>query len=142
MLTIENLFTACAPYTLTVYTEAHRPNVRDLAEMVSLATYNGGGYSMLTDPEDGRTAVFMECVGMYAAKHKITEAELANALRDWRLVEEDEQVFTAEEVSAANGLVEALGKLEAAERDAETFFAQHGDSIKTVQARKLDGLTA
>jgi hypothetical protein len=54
--------------------------------MVSLATYtNAAEANHLTDPEDSRSAVFNECVGLYAAKHNITETEPADALRDWRV---------------------------------------------------------
>ena len=119
-------------FTLTAYNNAHRPEVRDLAEMVDLATYNGGRHSMLTDQEDARTAVFNECVSLYAAKRNITDIELANALRDWHLVEEDESTFTAQEVSAANGMAGALEKLEAAERNAEALFVEHGIRINTL----------
>ena len=52
MLNTANLSHSRSPFTLVAYTEVHRADVRDLAEMVSLATYNGGAHSTLEDPED------------------------------------------------------------------------------------------
>ena len=69
--------------TLATYDGAHRPDVRNLAEMISLARYNGGRHSLLNDPEDRCAMAFDECVKLYVAKHNITEVELADASRDW-----------------------------------------------------------
>lgn len=118
--------------SLATYNTAHRADVRDLAEMVDAATTGTTAALHLTDPEDSRSAVFNECVNLYAIKHNISEVELADALRDWNRIDPDateldevqaayKQVValgSVEEVQAANALVAALGSFEAAERDA------------------------
>lgn len=75
------------PLTLAVYNGAHRPDVRNLAEMISLVKYNGGGHSLLDDPEDRCAMAFGECVDLYAAKHSITDLELADAILHWAALE-------------------------------------------------------
>jgi type I site-specific restriction endonuclease len=118
MLNTVNVSSPCSPFTLTAYNEAHRADVRDLAEMFDAATSGTTATIHLTDPEDSRSAVFNECVSLYAAKHNISEAELAEALRDWHRIE------TIDDAQAAY-LVEALGNLDDVERDAPAFFSKH-----------------
>ena len=132
MLNTANL---SSPYTLESYNEAHRADVRELAEMVSLATYTNAAEAIhLTDPEDSRSAVFNECVGLYAAKYNITETELADALRDWHRIET--APIEIDEIQAAY-LVEALGKFEDVERDAPAFFSKHGAESGNVRPGTL-----
>jgi hypothetical protein len=75
MLNTANL--SSFPFTRAAYHAAHRADVRALAEMVG-DLHSGG--DTLADPEDSRFAVFNECVSLYAAKHNISESELADAL--------------------------------------------------------------
>lgn len=89
MLNTANLSSPCSTFTLTAYTEAHRADVRDLAEVIDAATSGTTAATHLTDPEDSRAAVFKECVSLYAAKHNISEIELADALRDWARIDGD-----------------------------------------------------
>ena len=64
------------------YTQNHATDVRDLAEVIDLATFGGEGF--LTDEEDSRCVVFQECIALYIEKHGIASAELSAALADWR----------------------------------------------------------
>ncbi|NML84290.1 hypothetical protein [Polaromonas sp.] len=90
MLNPENPFATCAPFSLAAYTEAHHPDIRDLAEIIGLATCSSGAHSTLMDPEGSRAVTFMKCVRLYAANHGITERELSNDLTDWERVDEAE----------------------------------------------------
>lgn len=83
--------------SLDTYTETHRADVRDLAEVVAAATSGATEAIHLTDPEDSRAAVFKECVSLYATKHNISENELVDALRDWNRIDSDVTEFEAAE---------------------------------------------
>ena len=68
------------------YPQNHRGQVRDLAEMVVMATSGGAEGEMLGDPEDERHAVFQECVALYRREHGIAEPELTTALAEWKAI--------------------------------------------------------
>lgn len=72
---------------LATYTAAHKPVVRDLAEMISLAISSDSTAESLADAEDTRAIVLRECVALYAAKHRIGGAELQAAFSQWSVLD-------------------------------------------------------
>lgn len=66
---------------LDAYTSAYPQRVRDLAEVIAAARAGEGG--LLADPGDARSAVFDECISLYAQCHSIDDAELRRAIDQW-----------------------------------------------------------
>lgn len=73
-----------APLTLVQYSAKHPERLRDLAEVVVIATTGAFEAHHLTDPDDSRSAVFDECVKLYAQAHNISDEQLSAAVYDWQ----------------------------------------------------------
>lgn len=71
---------------LDAYTARFEPHVRDLAEVVSIATKGGAERDFLTDSEDTRCTVFTEMVSLYRDRYDIGSALLEEAVREFEAI--------------------------------------------------------
>lgn len=69
---------------LAAYAHNHAENVRDLAEVIDLAT--AGGSNELSDEEDRRCGAFRQCIELYALREGISLERLSDAVVEWQSI--------------------------------------------------------